>query len=67
MAIFHQAEYQYERIYIHNNVRKFCGDHILIKFFPVCTINIQKNSKKIRQVPASLKGDNQLNAFLCPF
>ena len=49
MAIFHQAKYHYGQIYIHNdvhnNVWKFCGDHILITFFFGC-INIQKYLKK---------------------
>ena len=42
-------------IYIHNNVWKFCGDHILIKFFFGWIIDIQKNFKKKRREPASLK------------
>ena len=42
-----------ERLYIHNNIRKFGGDHILIKFF-----------KKKRLESDSLKADKQLNAFL---
>ena len=30
------------KIYIHNNVWKFCGDNILIKFFFGCRLEIQK-------------------------
>ena len=37
MGIFHQAE---------NNVLKFYGDHVLIKFFFGCIIDIQKKKKK---------------------
>ena len=33
-------------IYIDKNVWKFCGDHILIKFFFGFIIDIQKNFKK---------------------
>ena len=47
MAIFHQTEYHYGKIYTHNSVWKFCGDHILIKFFFGCIIDILKNYKKM--------------------
>ena len=68
MAIFHQAEYHhYGKIYIHNNVWKFCGDHILSKFFFGCKIDIQRNLKKKRREAASLKANKQLNAFLLFF
>ena len=60
-------KYHYVKIYIHNNVWKFCGDHILIKFFFGCIIDIQKNFKKKLRESASLKADNQLNAFLSSF
>ena len=59
-------KYLYEKIYIHNNVWKFCGDHILIKFFFGCITDIQTNFKKMRQEPPSLKAFTQRNAFL-PF
>ena len=36
----------YIKIYIHINVWKFCGDHILIKFFFGCIIDVQKNPKR---------------------
>ena len=47
MTIFHQAENAIMKgfTYIHN-VWKFCGDHISIKFFFGCIIDIQKNVKK---------------------
>ena len=41
--------------------------HILIKFFLGCIIDIQKNFKKKRRVPASLNPAKQLNAFLRSF
>ena len=44
----------------------FYGNHILIKFFFGCIADIQKNFKKKRQVPASLKADKQ-NALLRSF
>ena len=47
-------KYYYLMTYIYNNVRKFCGEHILIKFFFRCIIDIQKNFKTKRQEPASL-------------
>ena len=50
-------KYHYEKIYIHNNAWKFCGDHILIKFFFWCIIEIQKNFKKKWREPVSLKAD----------
>ena len=31
-------KYHYEEIYLHNNVRKFCGAHILIKFVFGCKL-----------------------------
>ena len=49
------------------NVWKFCDDHILIKVFFGCIIDIQKYFKKKRREPASLKADKQLNAILCSF
>ena len=49
MAMFHKAE----KIIMERNVRKFCGDNILIKFFFGCRIDIpkkkfQKKKKKIK-------------------
>ena len=69
MAIFHHAEnIIMERFtYTHNNILKFCGGHILIKFFFGCIIHIQKKFKKKRQKPASLKAEKQLNSFLLFF
>ena len=54
MAIFHQTEniIKERYIYIHNNVWRVCGYHILIKFF----FDIQKQF----QEPASLKADKQI-------
>ena len=47
MTIRHQAEnILIEKIYIQNIVWKFCGDHILIKFFFERIIDIQTNFKK---------------------
>ena len=62
-------KYHYGTIYIHiMNVWKFCGDHILIKFFFGCIVDIQKSFKKKRRKAASLKAaDKQLNAFLRSF
>ena len=68
MAIFHPAEFYYEKIYIHNNIWKFCDDHILIKFFFGCIIDIQKNFEKKQRQPSSLKeNEKQMNTFLGSF
>ena len=39
---------------IHNNILKFCGDHILNNFFFGCIIDMKKKIKKKRREPASL-------------
>ena len=59
----YDSKYHYGKIYVHNIEQKLCGDYILIKFFFECIIYIQKNVKKKRQEPVSLKADKQLNAF----
>ena len=60
-------KYHYGKIYIYNNIWKFCGDYILIKFFFECIIGIQKNCNKKQWEPTSLKADKQLNAVLGSF
>ena len=39
-------KYHYGKIFIHNNIWTFCGNHILIKFFFGCIIDIKRNSKR---------------------
>ena len=50
------------KIYIHNNVWKFRGDHILIKLY--FDIQKKKNLKKTRREPASSRADKQMNTLL---
>ena len=45
MAIFHQAEYYYGKIYILGIMERFT-DYILIKFFFGCITDISKRSDK---------------------
>ena len=52
------------KIYIRNNIWKYCDDYILTKFFFGCAIDSPKNFKKNRQEPASLQADKQLITFL---
>ena len=67
VEIFPDRKYHYGKTYIHNNVRKFCGDHISIKFFFGYIIDIQKDFKKYRREISSLNANKQLNAFLRSF
>ena len=39
-------KYHYGMLHIHNNVWKFCAEHILIQFFFGCIIDIQKKYQK---------------------